>query len=79
MTYEVYRLRVFPCEDNRYAVGRQETWQLERDKVFPTVEEATEYIYNNTIVHVPEFTNLALGLKDAERVAFAQAFCFDDE
>jgi hypothetical protein len=79
MSFEVYQLRVYPCEDNRYAVGRQETWQLARSRTFDNKEDATEYIFNSTIIHVPEFTNLALGLTGDQRLAFAQAFCFDDE
>jgi hypothetical protein len=78
MAYEVYHLRIFPGEDNRYGVDRSETWQPEPDRKFSTSEEAIEYIYNSTVIHVPEFTNLALGLTGEQRVAFAQAFCFDD-
>ena len=79
MSFEVFRLQVFPCEDNRYGVGRAETLQLQRDKVFATESEAVEHIYNSTVIHVPEFGNLAYGLQGEQRVAFAQAFCFDDD
>lgn len=78
-TFPVHRIQIFPCEDNRYAVGRSETWQHVLDRSFPSLEEAQEYIYNQTIIHVPEFTNLAHGLTGEDRLKFAEAFCFSDE
>jgi hypothetical protein len=79
MSVQVYRIDEFPNQDNSYAVGRTETWVSKPDCRFPTIHEAHEYIFKMTVVHVPYFTELALGLAPQQRADFLTEFCFTND
>jgi hypothetical protein len=79
MPVTVYRINEFPSEDNRYGIDRRETWVLTTEGQYADADEAFDRVIALTAIHVPAFTNLALGLTGEQRQRFAEQFCFHND
>jgi hypothetical protein len=76
---EVYKIDVYPANNNSFRVDREESWILKKDKVFNDLKSAKQYIIDKSRIH----TDLNLFLVDIRdeitKEHFVEEFCFDSK
>jgi hypothetical protein len=75
-SFNVYKIDVYPQNNNAFRVDREESWILKNDKSFTTLDEAKDYIVEKSLIHT-ELSRLLVDIQDEHiREEFIQKFCF---
>lgn len=76
--YPVYRLRTLGMGSNAYGVARDEQWRFEKDKRFYKLDEAHQYIIEQSRLHT-ELPRFLVDVSDVDKNDFIWQFCFGND
>ncbi len=78
--FEIFSIQTINDPNNAYFINRNEYWSIKKMNVtFSSIEQAKQFIINQSCSFRTELPNLLIGLTNEEKEKMIQRFCFDDD